>query len=187
MKVRAPLCVILAALFLGGCATVKRPFVAMKPDYTALPAEALRELARGIEREISKGNRDATFENREGLVVDTDEIRQAIRTRAARAHLVDAFLDTGHAWERRNGLLWVLRSSAYKKAGTGKSRNRDALLVMGENNDRWTLYEGILKGSKLPPRALSGIQATFADARIEFLGPGQKYEAESGQVAHAAP
>lgn len=166
----------------AGCASVVNPFSATNPDYSALPAGALGELASEIEREVSAGNREAVVKNRAGIVVETDEIRQAIRTRAARSELISSLLDTGHAWERRNGRIYVLRTTAYKKAGRRRDRDREAMLINGENRDRWTIYEGLLKSNEFGRRALPALEALFAEARFEFLKPGQKRENEAGEV-----
>lgn len=171
---------IVAAL--AGCQSVMGAFTSMKPDYTEVPVDALQEVAATVERAVAEGNRDAQISDQGGIVVETEAIRQAIRTRAARAELLDAFRDTGHVWEKRDGLVAVLRTREYKKLGTRRDRDRNALLVMSENQNRWTIYEGIRKESNLPPRSLAAIQRTFFEARLEVMGKGQKYENESGTV-----
>ncbi len=155
-----------------------------EPDYTDVPEAALRAAAREIERQVHEGVRDPVLENRDNLVVDTPEIRQAIRTRAARIDLVNRFLNSGHGWERRNGRLWVLRSDAYKQATTGRQRDLDAIMVNGENQDRWTLYEGLIEANDWPQRTLAAIEQIFFEERLNYMLPGQKYEDENGEVAY---
>lgn len=172
-------CVLLAA----GCKTgVVNPFVSMRPDYTEVPVEEVKNAAMLIEAAVKSGNRDFDPATITGIRVDTEEIMQAIRTRAARQQLVDEFLNTGHAYEQNNGLLNVKRSSEYKKLGTSRDRDRQALLVMGENTDRWALYEGILEANNYSGRALSAIQNIFHEARIAQLDAGQKYQDEAGEI-----
>jgi len=158
-------------------------FTNLKPDYKDIPEQALREIARDIERIVAQGDREVTLENREGVIVNTEEIVQAVRTRAARHEILSAFLDSGFAWERRNGLIYIITGREYKKAGTSRDRDRNALLVDGECQNRWTIYEGILKANNFSPRALPAVQRIFFDARLEFMRPGQKYETETGEVA----
>ena len=165
----------------GGSALVA-PFTRNAPDYSALPAEGMREIAREIEGQVVDANRSPELRNREGLIVDSEDIVQALRARAARVHLVNAFLDTGHGWERRDGRLWVIRSEAYKASGTSRTRDLDALMVNGENRNRWTVYEAIIDNSGLPSKALSAIEEIFFEARLELMGPGQKYESEDGET-----
>lgn len=174
---------LLLLLPVTGCNTVNvaNPFTALKPDYAELPVDSLRAAALDIERAVKEGNREFTPATAEGLKLDSPELLQAIRTRAARKELVQGFLNTGHAFEQSNGLLGILRTRDYKESGTSRDRDRNALMVMGENNDRWTLYEGILKVNHYPDRALSAVQDIFYQARVEVLDAGQKYGAE-GEV-----
>lgn len=164
---------------LCGCHT----FMKVKPDYADLPVDTLREVAREIEQIVHDGNRDFTITDRGGVVVNTEPILHAIRTRAARAHLVEAFLETGHAWERQSGLLDVIRSSEYKKFGSSRDRDRNALVVLGENTDRWAIYEGIIDAGNFPAKSLSAIESIFFEERLAFLPEGVKYESETGEVA----
>ena len=171
-----------AAGLVAGCVSVVNPFTHLTPDYSSVPESALRAVAVEIETAVAAGNRDVQIQDREGVVVSTPEVQQAIRTRAVRVALVKAFLDSGHACEQRSGMLNTLRSKEYKKSTSKRDRDRNALLVMGENNDRWALYEGIVAASKFPPRARGAVQDAFYRARLEQLGEGQKYEAEDGQI-----
>ncbi|MBI4559927.1 MAG: DUF1318 domain-containing protein [Candidatus Hydrogenedentes bacterium] len=175
--------IAVSLLLLAGCNSVLRPLVKIAPDYADLPADTLRQVATEIETSVQNGDRDAKIENREGITVQTDEIQQAIRTRAARSALINGFRDSGHVWETRNGLITILRTKDYKHTGTRKDRDRNALLIMGENADRWTIYEGVVKASHLPPRSLSAVQREFHEARVSQLRAGQKYENEAGEMA----
>lgn len=168
---------------LSGCVSIGTPLRDQSglSDYGNLPVEQLREVANEIEAAVSAGNREPAIANRDSVIVDSEEVVQAIRTRAARAELVGEFRATGHAVEQQNGMLHILRSQAYKKSGTRRTRDRDAVLVMGENDNRWSIYEGILEASDFPPKSLGAIQTIFAQARIEHLGPAEKYENEMGE------
>ncbi|MCP4641007.1 MAG: DUF1318 domain-containing protein [bacterium] len=175
------LLVALALAVAAGC-TRSNPFVRMAPDYGEVPQETLAEAVSEIETAVKAGNREPDIADRGGVVVNTPEMRQAIKMRAARAELLSALLDAGHAWELSSGLVATLRTKAYKQATTRQERNRNALLVMNENENRWTLYEGLRKASKFPPRSLSAVQQSFFEARIKTLSPGQKYEGPDGET-----
>jgi len=179
VRIAAPLLALLMAL---GCSTVVRPFVHIKPDYSEVPEDALREAALEIEKAVQAGKRDAQIADRAGLVLDAESIRQAIRTRAARAELLNEFLDTGHVYEGNRGLVVILRTKAYKEATTRRQRDRNALLVMGENNNRWAIYEGLIKAGDLSPKSLSAIQDAFRQARAQCMKTGQKYEEAAGEI-----
>ena len=173
-------CALLAAL--AGCGTLANPFVHMKPDYTELPADTLREVAREVELAVQAGERDPRIPDRDGVVIDTELLRQSVRTRAARSEILNTLLDTGFAVEGGNGLVYILRTKNYKKTTKSKERDRNALIVMSENADRWALYEGVLKANDFSPRSLSAVQAIWHDARVAAMRPGQKYENAEGAV-----
>lgn len=167
--------ILAVVALLAGCNTTNA-FISMKPDYSALPAEDLKQIAASIETIVAEGNEEFTLEGPGGLVVDTPDIRQAVRTRAIRHALVTEFLDGGFGIEERNGLLAVQRSSAYKKATTSNQRDREAMIVMSENGNRWTIYEGLLEANHWPPTSLSAIQETFFQARVPLMKTGQQHE-----------
>lgn len=170
-----------AALLLAGC-QVLETMTPARVDYTALPAEAVEALAQTIEEAVVAGDRSPALGAAAGASAESELVRQAIRTRAARYELVDALRATGHAYEARNGLLTIQRSSEYKRATTSRERDRNALLVMGENNDRWNLYEGLVKENGWPPDALGAVKAIFHKARVAAMPPGQKYEDDGGAI-----
>lgn len=171
-------------VLLAGCAStapVATPFTRGDVNYENVPETALREAAAEIERQVYAGNREPVLTDREGLVINTPEIAQAVRTRAARIDLVNTLLDAGFGWERPNGRLWILRSQEYKKATSSRRRDIDAVMVNGENRDRWTIYEELLKANKLPRGGLSAVQQIFFEERRPFMKSGQLYEGPDGE------
>jgi hypothetical protein len=178
-----PYIVLSVVIALSGCVSIGNPFVHMKPNYATLPVDAMREVAKDIEKAVHAGEREPRIADRGGIVVNHQTVTQAVRTRAVRAGLVKELLDSGFAREDRDGLISILRSSEYKKKTAAKDRDRNALVVMNENSDRWALYEGLVEAGKLAPRSRSAIQEIFYQARLEFLAPGQKYEDASGNTA----
>ena len=181
------LALLLTIMVAAGCASIPNPFTHGKADFSALPADAVREVADEIEQAVQKGDRDAKLTDRPGVVVNDAAIQQAVRTRAARAELVGELLNAGHAYEDRNGLLTILRSKAYSKATTSKDRDRNALLVMGENTDRWAIYEGLVKTNKMGSRALPAVQDLFFKARVARMPKGQKYKDAEGKIVANVP
>ena len=53
------------------------------------------------------------------------------------------------------------------------------MVVMSENANRWTIYEGLLKANNWPPDSLSAIQETFFLARVPLMSSGQQHESET--------
>ena len=170
---------LVAAAMVCGCHTV----ASIKPNRAELPFESLRAVALEIEQAVQSGNRTPEITDRDGIVASSELVRQAIRTRAARAELVNAFRDTGHGIEKRDGLLYIQRSKEYSKAKTRKERNRDALVVLSENDDRWTIYETLQREGKFGRGSLDTIRAVFHEARVACMPNGQKYEDPSGNEA----
>ncbi len=181
-KHAALFCAALACLACAGCASVSGTFFTPRVDYGDLPQEELARVAGVIEAGVRAGNRELALENTPGIVVDSPGVVQAIHTRAARAELVDRLLSTGHACEQRNGVITLLRTRDYKKSTTSQDRDRNALVVMSENANRWTIYEGIQKASNLKAKSLGAIQDSFYQARVALLAPGQKYEGPGGEM-----
>lgn len=152
------------------------------PEFSGeLPVDALRAVATEIERQVAEGNREPALTSVDNLTVDTPEIRQAVRTRAARIELVKTLLDSGNAWERRNGRLWVIRTKSYKDSTTSRQRDIDAVMVNSENRDRWTIYEGLIDANRLGRGALSDVEFIFFEARLRQMTAGQKFEADNGE------
>ena len=180
MRYATVLAVVCATV--GGCFSIVGSVVSLSPDYAQLPVEDLRQVANEIEEAVATGNRAPQIADRAGIVVNDETIMQAIRTRAARSEYTRKLLDGGHAWERRDGQLWIIRDNAYKVATSRKERDMNAQAVTDEATNRWAIYEGLVKASHFPPRSLSAVQAVFFEARVARLGPGHKYESENGQV-----
>lgn len=168
-------CFLVLGLCFAGCGTTNA-FMHLTPNYADLPVDELRVLAETIETIAAAGQEDFTLESTGGILVDLPDIRQALRTRVIRYPLLEEFLATGFAAEGTNGLIAVKRSSAYKKATTSRGRDRDALLVMSENENRWAIYEGLVKANQWPPRALSAVQEIFYQARTATSAPGEPQE-----------
>lgn len=180
---------VVLALLLVGCGTSSIPFVGgggglfnSTPDYTSINEEATRAFAQLVERAVVAGNREFVLEDTEGLVVNTPAIAQAVRTRAARNELVSNFMDTGFLYERQGGLVSIIRNGDYKRSTDRRQRDRNALLVMGENENRWALYEGLLKANSFSRKALPAIRAIFFEARVALLRAGQQFEDSTGNL-----
>ena len=163
---------VLFGFCIAGCGTTGS-LVHLAPDYSDLPADELRALAAEIESIVIKGEAEFSLKNVGGIVMDSPEMKQAIRTRAIRQPLLSGLLDSGFAEEGRNGLIAIKRNSAYKKATTSRQRDREAMLVMSENRNRWTLYEGLVEANAWAPRNLSAVQEAFFLSRVPLMAPGQ--------------
>jgi len=182
MKIRIILVIGVLSLSLG-CASIGSSFIKLRPDFSDVPESELRAAATAIETAVVQEVREPQLGDFPGVVLDSPEIAQSLRTRAARYSLVKKFLASGHAVEQKNGTLKIINSREYKKGTTPRERDQNALLVMGENQSRWALYEGIAKASNWPSGALGAIQQSFYEARVALLEPGVKYEDADGNVA----
>lgn len=156
------------------------PIIQTRPDYNQLPVETIRLVATEFEGYVAQEIREPELEDRENLIIDTPEVRQALRSRAARYTLVQDMLDSGHMMEQRNGKISILRSGAYKDATDRRERDRHALIVISENRDRVTIYESLQQANVLTSGSREAIAEIFARERFDRLEPGQKYQDESG-------
>lgn len=172
-------CVV--AFLATGCSTLTS-VGKVRPDYTAVPEDALTRVAGEIESVVRAGDADQKVTNDGAVIVETPEVQQAIRTRALRMELIHNLLTSRFAVEKPNGLISIERSKAYKDATTRRERDRDALVVMSENDNRWTLYEGIMKASNFPSKSLSAIQDAFHRARIDRMVTGEIHETSDGEI-----
>lgn len=166
---------LLIALYLVGCSTTNS-MLHLAPDYSALPVTELEQMATSVETIVAAGNENFTLEDSGSITIDTVQLNQAIRNRAIRHELLSELLDTGFATEKENGLIAIERSSAYKKARSSRQRDRDAMLVMSENENRWTIYEGLIEINEWAPRGLSAVQETFFKARVPLMAAGQRHD-----------
>jgi len=187
MRISRKMPTMAVALLLAGCnatvgSRIPTPFATSKANFENLPEESLRQAAIAIEREVYSGNREPELEKTYGLTLNTPEILQLLRARAIRVELVQRFLDSGHAWERRNGRLWVLVSGEYRDDTTSRQRDLDAVMVNSENRDRRALYEAIIEANEWPGNTRAAVELIFFEARQQFMNPGQKYELEDGAV-----
>ncbi|MFO7976000.1 MAG: hypothetical protein R6V12_15355 [Candidatus Hydrogenedentota bacterium] len=170
----------LTAVLIVGCETFGPAFTRGEPEYDELPVATLKENALEIERAIQDG-KVPELTNSPNLILETPAIQQAVSTRVSRIELVNELLDKGFAWERRNGHLYIIRNRAYKEATTRRERDRNALIVTGEWDDRWMLYEQLRKVNDFPPKSLTAIQHIFHEARVEVMETGQLYENIDGE------
>jgi len=180
LKLVLLLCVLSVSV---GCASIGSPFIKMRPDYSNVPEVELRAAASAIEKAAMQGEREPQLGAFPGVVLDAPEIAQAMRTRGARSALVSKLLASGHAYEQQSGTIKMINSREYKQSTTSRERDQNALLVMGENQSRWDLYEGIIKASQWPSGALGAVQRSFYEARVDLLTSGSKYEDEQGNIA----
>ena len=181
MKLKSIILLAVLAVTVG-CAGIGSSILKMRPDYSKVPDAELRAAADAIENAAVQGERDPQLGTFTGVNLDTPAIKQAIRTRAVRAKLVSDLLASGHAHEQQSGTLKIMNSREYKRSTTSRERDQNALLVMNENENRWTLYEGIRKASNWPAGALGAVQHTFYEARVALMASGHKYENAQGNI-----
>lgn len=172
---------MMSASFVG-CARYGNPIGHTRPDYSNIPVKTVKEVALYLEKQAQAGNRSPILAARNSFNIDSPEIQQAMRSRAARAQLVKKLLDSGHMYEKTNGKIAIIRTKAYKNSGTSQSRDRDALVVISENIDRTIIYESLQDLNNLNPAARSAIIDIFFMTRIQLMESGQRYEGAEGEI-----
>ncbi len=183
MRALAALAVV---AMLAGCAQMGTVVGGFRPDLDTVPEDAVREAARQIEEAVQQGAAEVNLAEANGVVLDTERIRQAVRTRALRSEAINEFRDTGFGVEDDNGLLYVERGRLYSNATTRRERDRNAMLVMSENNDRWAIYEDIVRANGLPSGAKDAVRYIFFEERIRLMPEGQPHSPLRG-VAETQP
>jgi hypothetical protein len=144
--------------------------------------EELTNAALYLENQVKQGNRTPDLALIEGFNIDSPAVKQALRSRAARIELVQTLLDSGHSYENKNGLIAIHRTKAYKQSGTYQSRDRDALVVISENNDRRLMYASIQEINNLNPADRSAIENIFFEVRKQTLEENQHFENNDGEI-----
>ena len=171
------------ALLLVGCGTVRSTFGDVSPNFTDVPVDDLRAVAADIESIVIDGRRDAEISGSGGVSVDSNIVSQAVRARSARSELVATLRDSAFAWEKRDGMLWLIKSKEYARELNRREKDRNALVINGENENRWALYEELIKVNNWAPRNLSAVQLIFHEERLKLMPSGQLYERPSGERA----
>jgi len=167
----------------AGCVSIRNTFSSVTPNFDVVPEDDLRQVASRIEEAVLKGERNPEIATPPSITIDTPEVQQAIRARAARTELLQEFRSTGHIWERRDGLVWIIRSKDYAKSRSRRDKDRETLLINNENQNRWTLYEGLIKANNWSSKALPAVQVIFQEERLPYLESGNVYETEAGERA----
>jgi len=173
-------CVLLFAA--AGCKSVSIPLVRSEADYENLPVESVSKAADFIEEQVREGNRTPELMDEPDLVIDTPEIKQALRSRAARAYLIEELLDSGHMLEQSDGKIAILRTAAYKASGSKRDKDRHAMIIISENRDRVIVYDSIRRSNDMSSAARSAIEEIFFSARKAYLSPGHKFRIDGGEV-----
>ena len=177
------LCALAAVLALAGCRSAGKSLGRSTP-HPQVPEEALYNAALDIEEAVMNGDPDAEIPSREGLELAAPRIRQAIRTRTMRYKLLVPLYEEGHICEKANGhvYLYNVLAKAYRKSRERRQKNRDALIVMNETNDRRALYMAIIEANNFKTRARTAVESVFYRARIAVLPEGYQYEDAEGQL-----
>ncbi|MFO7775845.1 MAG: hypothetical protein R6W89_08615 [Candidatus Hydrogenedentota bacterium] len=165
-----------------GCVTVPGVGSELRPDFDAVPEQALRQVALEIEQAVLAADEDYVPQDRDGLMLDTELIRQTVRTRALRGERVNELRDTPWVYEQRSGVLALQRGRDYRNETTREQRRQYAALVYRENDSRWTLYEAIREANDLGSRGYDAIRLAFFEARVEAMPAGQLYEGPDGEL-----
>ena len=173
---------VVGVIVAAGCVTVPGVRSELRPDFEAVPEQALRQAALEIEQAVLDGDENYVPQDREDLVLDTELIRQEVRTRALRGERVNELRNTPWAYEERSGVLALQRGRDYRNETTRAQRRQHAALVFRENDSRWTLYEDIRDANNLDSSGYDAVRLAFFEARLEVMPPGQQYEGPDGEL-----
>lgn len=146
------------------------------------PEDSARRLATSIEEAVRTENREASLPEGDGIKASSPDLMQVLRTRAARYPAYKELMDAGYGYEERGGLVAIRTSKDYRKATKSNERARHALVVLQENNDRWAMYDAILKENRMGAAKQKQLRSIFAQVRNEVMPEGWFYQDENGKV-----
>ena len=146
------------------------------------PEDSVKKLAANIEEAVRSENRDVKLPETDEVKASSPDLMQVLRTRAARYPAYKELMDAGYGYEERGGLVAIHTSKEYRKATKSNERARHALVVLQENNDRWAMYDAILKENRMGSGKQKQLRAIFTQVRNTGMPEGWLYQDENGKV-----
>jgi hypothetical protein len=158
------------------------PACAMFGKGKPFPEESMKKLVTSIEDAVRQGDREAKIPECDGLTAASTEFAQLLRTRAARYPAYQELMDAGYGYEEQDGLVAINATKDYRKATKSRERARHALVVLQENNDRWAMYDTLLKENKIGGGKLKQLRAIFGAVRVGGMPQGWLYQDADGKI-----
>ncbi len=97
-------------------------------------------------------------ESVDGVIIGQPDVTAAIESRQTRFDACARYKTMQCIGENRRGLAHYRKCEACEDR---QVRNQVYMLIISENDDRWAIYEGIVKGNRLPSPALKTLQEAF--------------------------
>ena len=78
-KKSALVCCALVLVLTSGCASIGNPFTRIRPDYSTVPEQELRDFAAAVEQFVVQGEREPVFADFPSIDTKNEEIMQQVR------------------------------------------------------------------------------------------------------------
>ena len=145
----------------------------------SLDADTARRIAVFIE-DVAAGSAEVSSlpESVDGVMIGQPDVRTAIESRRARFDECARYKAVQCIGENRRGL------AQYRKCDECEDRqvrNVVDMLILSENDDRWAIYEVIVKGNRLPSSALKTLREAFRAEHESRASSGDLYQTQAGE------
>jgi len=169
---RLVLCVVLTAALMG-CAMFG------PGSAESLDAETARQIASLVETVVA-GDMEAELlpDSVGSVTIRLPAVMAAIESRRNRFASCARYKELNCIGENREGLAEYRKCDACQNRGT---RNLVYALIVAENDDRWSIYEGIVKSNHLGRSARKTLQQSFRAEHEARASSGELYQTPEGE------
>jgi len=147
-----------------------------------LDVQTATQIAALIEDAVARNAEPAPLpESVGGVTIGLPAVRRAIETRRVRREAIGRYKAMGCIGENRRGLIHY---RPCEQSEHGKVRELVLMLIVAENDDRWTIYDAITKGNQLAPSARKTLQLACRAEHEARASSGELYQTEDGTWMH---
>ena len=145
----------------------------------SLDADTARRIAVLIE-DVAAGSTAISSlpESVDGVIIGQPDVTTAIESRRERFDECARYKAMLCIGENRRGLAHYRECDECKDR---QIRNLVSMLILSENTDRWTIYEGIVKSNRLPSSALKTLREAFRTEHESRASSGELYQTQAGE------
>jgi len=145
----------------------------------SLDASTARRIAVLIEDAAAgRTGTDSLPESVDSTTIGLPDVITAIESRRARRDALAQYKAMLCMGENRRGLVHYRKCEACEERHV---RNLVDMLILSENDDRWAIYETIVKSNRLPSSARRTLQEAFRAEHEARTLSGELYQTQDGK------